>query len=296
VNCGADSETRVESELFGHQTGAFTGAAGSKPGWFEAAQGGTLFLDEIGDLPPAVQVKLLRVLQEREVVRLGSRQAIPIDVRLVAATNVDLEQAVAAGRFREDLYYRLKVAVLPLPALRERPGDVLPLAQYFLELYRQRLGAGPVSLSAEAANRLLAHGWPGNIRELENVLHAALLVCQGGEITGADLRLGPGPLRRTDDPTTRDPLAALESTLTALFDQNLPDLHGRIEAVLMKTAYAYCHRNQLQTARLLGISRNIVRARLIQLGEIPGGIRGGTGEAQEVTALRPPPVAFRALP
>jgi sigma-54-specific transcriptional regulator len=273
VNCGAFSETLVESELFGHEKGAFTGAASAKPGWFEAAQGGTLFLDEVGDLPPPVQVKLLRVLQEREVVRLGSRQAIPIDVRLVAATNVELEQAVAAGRFREDLYYRLKVAVMELPALRDRPGDILPLCQYFLELYRQRLGMGPVHLGSPAIERLLAHTWPGNIRELENVLHAALLVCRDGEIAPQDLRLGPGPVRR-ESAVEQDPVAALERTLVALFEQNLPGLHGRVEATLMKAAYAYCHRNQLQTARLLGISRNIVRARLIQLGELAGSLRG----------------------
>ncbi|HEY0709497.1 MAG TPA: sigma-54 dependent transcriptional regulator [Polyangia bacterium] len=274
VNCGAFSETLVESELFGHERGAFTGAATAKPGWFEAAQGGTLFLDEIGDLPPAVQVKLLRVLQEREVVRLGSRQAIPIDVRLVAATNVDLEQAVAAGRFREDLYYRLKVAVLPLPALRDRPGDILPLARYFLGLYQQRLAAGQVALSAEAARRLLTHSWPGNIRELENVIHSALLLCQGDEIAAEDLRLG-GPSAVTREvPVVHDPLTNLEGALVALFEQNLPDLHARVEGALMKAAYTYCHRNQLQTARLLGISRNIVRARLIQLGEIAGTLRG----------------------
>jgi sigma-54-specific transcriptional regulator len=192
----------------------------------------------------------------------------------VAATNVDLEQAVAAGRFREDLYYRLKVAVLPLPALRERPGDILPLCQYFLELYRHRLGMGPVSLQPAAVEQLLAHGWPGNIRELENVLHAALLVCRDGAVAPQDLRLQPGPIRR--DGVTNDPLAALERTLVALYESNLPDLHGRVEATLMKTAYAFCHRNQLQTARLLGISRNIVRARLIELGEIVGSVRGSS--------------------
>src|SRR5439155_12531933 len=135
VNCGAFSETLAESELFGHERGAFTGALGAKKGWFETADGGTLFLDEIGDLSPAVQVKLLRVLQEREVVRLGARQPIPIDVRLVAATNVDLAAAVRAGRFREDLYYRLNVAGITLPPLRQRPGDILPLARYFMGVY-----------------------------------------------------------------------------------------------------------------------------------------------------------------
>jgi sigma-54-specific transcriptional regulator len=277
VNCGAFSETLVESELFGHERGAFTGAATAKAGWFETAHGGTLFLDEIGDLPPAVQVKLLRVLQEREVVRLGSRQPVPIDVRLVAATNVDLDAAVAAGRFREDLYYRLKVAVLPLPPLRERPGDILPLARYFLQLYQQRLATGPVSLAPEAVRRLLEHPWPGNIRQLENVVHSALLVSQGGHIEANDLQLA-APLARTAErgagASAGEPLAKLEHALLALFDRNLPDLHARIEATLMRAAYGYCHRNQLQTARLLGVSRNIVRARLIQLGEIQGGSRG----------------------
>jgi sigma-54-specific transcriptional regulator len=281
INCGAFSDTLVESELFGHEKGAFTGALTAKPGWFESAQGGTLFLDEIGDLPPAVQVKLLRVLQEREVVRLGSRQPIPIDVRLVAATNVDLHQAVAAGRFREDLYYRLRVSLLALPPLRERPGDILPLARYFLSLYRQRLGAGPTELAPEAAGRLLAHAWPGNIRELENVIHAALLVSPGDRLNAEALQLGASPARAL---AIADPDAPLRRALGDLFDRNLPDLHAHVERVLMRAAFEYCHRNQLQTARLLGISRNVVRARLIQIGEI--GTRGGTSEAG-LTPLEP---------
>jgi sigma-54-specific transcriptional regulator len=267
INCGAFPETLVESELFGHERGAFTGATVSKPGWFEAAQGGTLFLDEIGDLPMPVQVKLLRVLQEREVVRLGSRQPIPIDVRLVAATNVDLDQAVAAGRFREDLYYRLGVALLSLPPLRERPGDILPLASYFLRLYGQRLGGGPTDFSPAARERLLAHAWPGNIRELENVIHSALLVARAPEIAAEDLPVRE-PLVRPSLPAP-DPLAALRQAMLALFEQNLPDLHGRVEETLVRAAYRFCHRNQLQTARLLGISRNVIRARLIELGELP---------------------------
>src|SRR6187551_771097 len=143
VNCGAFSESLIDAELFGHETGAFTGASQARAGWFEAANGGTLFLDEIGDLPLGLQVKLLRVLQERQVVRLGSRQPIPIDVRLIAATNVDLEAAVAARHFREDLYYRLNVATVSLLPLRERPGDILPLARYFLAVHAGRVGAVP---------------------------------------------------------------------------------------------------------------------------------------------------------
>jgi sigma-54-specific transcriptional regulator len=266
VNCGAFPESLVESELFGHERGAFTGAVVAKAGWFEAAQGGTLFLDEIGDLPQSVQVKLLRVLQEREVVRLGSRQPVPIDVRLIAATNVNLDQAVAAGRFREDLFYRLGVAILSLPALRERPGDILPLASYFLRLYGQRLSGAPASLSPAAEARLLAHGWPGNIRELENVIHSALLVARGPSVQADDLPLRDLPGRVAATP---DPLEALRAAMVGLFERNLPDLHRRVEETLFRAAYRYCHRNQLQTARLLGVSRNVVRARLLELGELP---------------------------
>ncbi|WP_100632706.1 sigma-54 interaction domain-containing protein [Pseudomonas qingdaonensis] len=275
VNCGAFAETLVESELFGHEKGAFTGATNSKAGWFEAANGGTLFLDEIGDLPLNMQVKLLRVLQEREVVRLGSRTPIPINVRLVAATNVNLADAVVAGHFREDLFYRLHVATIRLPPLRERPGDILPLAEFFLEEHCQRLGYSRASLSLESERKLLGHSWPGNIRELENAIHHALLVCRQQVVQPADLHLVDMRSVGIRQEESAQPLRlqtpeapSLEAALTALFEQNVEDLYEHIEETVFRTAYRYCHGNQLQTGRLLNISRNIVRARLEKIGEL----------------------------
>lgn len=278
VNCGAFPETLVESELFGHEKGAFTGAATSKAGWFEAANGGTLFLDEIGDLPLNMQVKLLRVLQEREVVRLGSRTPIPINVRLVAATNVNLADAVVAGHFREDLFYRLHVATIRLPPLRERPGDILPLAEFFLREHCQRLGYQPASLSLEAERKMLLHSWPGNIRELENAIHHALLVCRNQQVQPNDLQLvdlRPAVERQVPPsaPVTGVSNTSLEAALYALFEKNLPDLYEHIEETVFRTAYHFCQGNQLQTGRLLGISRNIVRARLEKIGELSRPIR-----------------------
>ncbi|ABK12888.1 sigma 54-interacting transcriptional regulator [Burkholderia orbicola] len=267
VNCGAFSETLVDSELFGHEKGAFTGAFSAKPGWFEAAHGGTLFLDEIGDLPLAMQVKLLRVLQEREVVRLGSRTGIPVDVRVVAATNVDLQQAVAAGKFRGDLFYRLNVVQLAVPPLRDRPGDILPLARHFFDIYRDRLGGGPRRIDPRAERRLQAHGWPGNIRELENVIHHALLVSRHDVLQDTDLHIAPPCVpavaaQATD--SSADAQAALEHALRDLFDDGHGNLFEHIEDTVMRVAFEFSHRNQIRTAQLLGISRNVLRARLIR--------------------------------
>ena len=268
VNCGAFSESLVESELFGHEKGAFTGAFSAKPGWFEAANGGTLFLDEIGDLPLHMQVKLLRVLQEREVVRLGSRSSIPINVRVLAATNVHLHDAVAAGHFREDLYYRLNVVHLTVSPLRERPGDILPLARHFIDAYRQRLGYGAVELDTSAERKLQTYSWPGNIRELENVIHHALLVCRHDMLGEADLQISSleaQRVRRSSNETqAATPQQAFEEALRALFGHADEQLFERIENTVMHVAFEFCHRNQVQAARLLGISRNILRARLIR--------------------------------
>jgi len=275
VNCGAFPENLVDSELFGHEKGAFTGAASARAGWFEAANGGTLFLDEIGDLPLSMQVKLLRVLQEREVVRLGSRTAVPIDVRVVAATNVNLADAVVAGHFREDLFYRLHVAALRLPPLRERLGDILPLAEFFLEQHSQRLGYERAVLSAEAEQKLLRHNWSGNIRELENAIHHALLVCRNQRVEPADLHLvemlSAGARHNSQQhPERSNSVAAytanLEAVLTTLFERNEHDLYHRIEETIIRSAYQFCDGNQQQTGRLLGVSRNVVRLRLEKIG------------------------------
>jgi sigma-54-specific transcriptional regulator len=308
VNCGAFSESLIESDLFGHDKGAFTGAATGKAGWFEEADGGTLFLDEIGDLPLGAQVKLLRVLQEHEVVRLGSRRAIPVDVRLIAATNVRLEEAVTAGHFREDLFYRLAVAKVSVDALRDRPGDILPLARYFIEVYAARLGGGGLTgiptLTPAAERCLLGHAWMGNIRELENAIHHALLVCRGGHIAPEDLPLITMPPRRptgshpvvsallpaeaTPPPApVLDPRAKLRSALEELYEQGAPGLWNDIEEMVMLTAYEHSRENQLRTARLLGVSRNVVRARLLQFGALGGGAREGEPSTEETEISQP---------
>jgi sigma-54-specific transcriptional regulator len=290
VNCGALSEQLVEAELFGHEAGAYTGATHSRTGWFEAAQHGTLFLDEIGDLPMAMQVKLLRVLQERQVVRVGARRPIDIDVRLVAATNVDLAQAVEAGHFRRDLYYRLHIATLQLPPLADRPADILALARHFIALYGKRLGQGPVRLNEAAERALLAHPWPGNIRELENVIHYALIVGRGDEIDASALNLRPAghpvPAQVVALPAPAEPgpavdtlHPALRQALRALIEAGGPDLYARIECEAIVAAYEFCHRNQVHTAALLGITRNVLRAQLKRFGLLPERGRQAANEA-----------------
>ncbi len=295
VNCGAFSESLIDAELFGHEAGAFTGATQARSGWFEAANGGTLFLDEIGDLSLALQVKLLRVLQERQVVRLGARQPIPLNVRLVAATNVDLHKAIAADRFRSDLYYRLGVATVHLPPLSERTGDILPLARHFIEVYSGKLNLENVTLAADARAALLSYEWPGNIRELENVIHFALIVCRDNQIQAEDLKLTGISHRHHSHHARQTPAAPprpsadtfqqqLSALVNSMIDSDQPDLFDRFEEGLVRTAFDSCHRNQVQTARVLGISRNILRTHLKRFGligfETAGelGAVGGHGE------------------
>jgi DNA-binding NtrC family response regulator len=286
VNCGAISDQLAESELFGHEAGSFTGAVGRREGWFEAAHGGTLFLDEVGDLPLTMQVKLLRVLQEREVVRIGSRKSIPVDVRLIAATSVDLDHAVAAGHFRRDLFYRLNTAQARLPPLRERPGDVLPLAQHFLRSHCGKIGAAIPTLSPPAVQALHGHAWPGNIRELENVIHFALLMSGGEQIEPEHLKVSGGggatwlgvsewtvadsapPVAVTADTL---PLDAIAAQLRRSFARPGESLFHDLERLIVTEAYRHCGNNQVQSAALLGISRNVLRTLLKRHGLLRDG-------------------------
>jgi sigma-54-specific transcriptional regulator len=268
LNCGAFDEATGEAELFGT-------AVGARPrgGWIEAAHGGTLFLDEIGDLAPALQLRLLRVLQERQVVRVGADRAVDVDVRLVAATHIELSRAVEAGHFRRDLWYRLSVATLALPALAERPGDIVPLARHFIQTWCAKLALPQATLAADGIAALQAHTWPGNIRELENVIHYALLVGSDGVLRASDLKLagarGTGidaPAPAQSESPARSPTADLDIALRALMRSGLPELQAHVEQRLIHNAYALCDHNQVRTARLLGISRNVLRAQLIRFG------------------------------
>jgi sigma-54-specific transcriptional regulator len=267
VNCGALSQSLAEAELFGHQAGAFTGATETRAGWFEAANNGTLFLDEVGDLPLSLQVKLLRVLQEREVVRVGSRKAVALNVRLVAATNIDLARAVAAGNFRLDLYYRLNVATFNLPPLRERRGDILPLIEYFIGIYTQRLQLPIPTLLPETKNALLHYSWPGNIRELENIVHVALLIAADNVIRPENLRFSAMPLPQSAE-THSTPIDVIAKQLDRLFLSPPQELYKQLEELIVKRAFNYCAGNQVQTAKLLGVSRNILRTQLKHFGLI----------------------------
>jgi two-component system response regulator AtoC len=251
INCTAIPENLMESELFGYEKGAFTGATTSKPGKFEQADTGTVFLDEIGDVPASVQVKLLRVLQEREFERLGSNVTRHIDVRVVAATNQDLRAALEQGTFREDLYYRLNVVPINLPPLRERTEDIPFLARHFLAKHGPELGSRVAGITDAAMAVLMGYHWPGNVRELENVVERSLVMCTGDALDAEDIKLEMAPRRHNHSAP-----AFLPEGMT--LDQ--------YEQELIREALRRADGNKSQAARLLGLTRNALRYRLAQMG------------------------------
>ncbi|MEW6413891.1 MAG: sigma-54 dependent transcriptional regulator [Pseudomonadota bacterium] len=247
VNCGAIPETLMESEFFGYKKGAFTGADADRNGFFQAADGGTLFLDEVADLPLSMQVKLLRVLQEKKVRKVGATAEEPVDVRIVSATHQRLAELVQAGRFRQDLYYRLNVIELSMPSLRDRVGDIPELARALLD----KLGGQDVVIDRDAEQALCAYPFPGNVRELENTLERALALCEAQRITAADLNLAP---------TQRPADAAAGSKYP------LQDYLDQVERAAIVEALEQTRHNKTAAARLLGVTFRSLRYRLERLG------------------------------
>lgn len=248
VNCGALAETLLESELFGHERGAFTGAIKRRLGRLELADGGTLLLDEIGEISPAMQVKLLRVLQEGTFERVGGEQTIKVDLRILSATHRDLPKLISEGKFREDLFYRLQVVPLPVPALRERRADLAELCRHFIAKHGPRINADVTAIAEDALTRLYAYQWPGNVRELENVVSQAMVFCEGSTITAAAL---PAHIRG-EEPQERShtDLASLELPGGGMA---LPDILDDLERQLILKAYREAKGVKTETARLLGI-------------------------------------------
>jgi len=246
VNCAALPETVIESELFGHEKGAFTGAIATRKGRFELADTGTIFLDEIGDLSPAMQVKLLRVLQEREIERVGGNRTIKIDVRVIAATNRPLEELLGRNNFREDLYYRLNVFPLHLPPLRERKSDILLLADHFIEKYNKKSHKNVKRIATSAINLLMSYHWPGNVRELENVVERAVLLASNDVILGIHLP----PSLQSAESTGTAPTATLSETV------------DRIERELILDALKSSKGNYSKAAKALGITERIMGLRI----------------------------------
>ncbi|HSB69048.1 MAG TPA: sigma 54-interacting transcriptional regulator [Candidatus Methylomirabilis sp.] len=257
INCAALPETLVESELFGHEKGAFTGADKAKPGRFELAAGGTLFLDEVGELPPSVQAKLLRVLQEHEFQRVGGTATLRADVRFITATNRDLARAVEEGKFRQDLYYRLNVFSVHLPPLRERGDDILLLANHFARDLGARLGKGEAGLSRDAQEALRSYHWPGNIRELANAVERALILAEGDLLTAAHFGLDLGRHQRPEG--ARGPRA----------EPPAPEALAEMEERAIRAALERSKGNKTQAAAILGITRTKLHTRLKRFGLAP---------------------------
>ena len=274
VSCAAIPATLLESEMFGHERGAFTDAKERRLGKFELAHGGTLYLDEIGDMPVELQTKLLRALQERTIERVGGHESIRVDVRVIAATNRDLETAMREGSFREDLYYRLNVVTLNLPPLRERRRDVPLLVEHFLAKHAEDLGDRGVA--PEALDRLVGHDWPGNVRELENVIQRAMVLAQNGVILPEHLPIGPVSAAAS---------VAVDATLEEIIERKLLDcvrglrertganlydlVIGLVEKPLLRAVLRETAGNQVRAAQILGINRNTLRKKLTEHGIQP---------------------------
>ena len=271
INCVAIPDTLLESELFGYEKGAFTGATHRRVGKVEQASGGTVFLDEIGDMPMNLQAKMLRLLQEKSIERLGGRETIPVDVRIIAATNRDLEQLIAAGRFREDLYYRLKVITIWLPALAARSGDIPLLADYFLSRFSMELGIENPGITSEAVALLVATPWPGNVRELANTLQKALIFNRGAPLRPADITQAAGSDARRRHPYDNAADEAMRTWIRGLLSNGEPDNRfenclDRFGSMLVAEALKLTGGNRSQAAKLLGISRPTLHAKIDKYG------------------------------
>lgn len=252
VNCAAMPDSLLESELFGHERGAFTDAREMRPGKFEAANGGTLFLDEIGDMSPNGQAKLLRVLEQKVITRVGSTQNIPVNVRVVAATNTNLFEAIKAKKFREDLFYRLNVVKLNLPPLRDRPEDILLLADHFLQLFCRQANRRPLLMSAEARQRLQSHNWPGNIRELRNLMERVAFLCAGERVEVEDLAFMLSPEKEVESPI--------------LMNSPLSEATDEFQREYIRKAIERVKENMSEAAKALGLHRSNLYRKMRQLG------------------------------
>lgn len=261
VNCAALVETLLESELFGHEKGAFTDAHQTRPGKFEQANQGTLFLDEIGDLSLGGQAKLLRVLEERLVVRVGGSTPLPVDVRVIAATNQPLAEMVREKRFREDLFFRLNIVTIEIPPLRQRGDDIILLTEHFLRFFADQVGRKSPRLAEAAKTAMIRHGWPGNIRELRNLVERVCYLCPQEVITASDLALGAGGLAQPDH------LAASSSgEAPQPAGQSLADATRSFQAQHIENAIAECQGNMTEAADKLGLHRSNLYRKMRQLG------------------------------
>jgi two-component system nitrogen regulation response regulator GlnG len=276
INCTAIPRDLLESELFGHEKGAFTGATEQRPGKFELAQGGTLLLDEIADMPLELQAKLLRVLQEREITRLGGREVLKVDCRILAATNQSLERAVKQTRFREDLFFRLNVVPVLVPPLRERRSDIPALIDFFLDKVNREMGTKVAALSPDARELLVRHNWPGNVRELENTLVRAAVLASGMTLMPRDLALAtqePAPAVYGDLSLEDIVRLKLKEYFRQAGGVEPSDLYAliieRIERPLIELTLERTGGNQLQAAAILGINRNTLRKKIAALKITP---------------------------